>query len=110
KPTPTRNLILLDPAHGGSDTGAHLTNSALEKDVTLALTARIKPLLAAAGFTVLSTHDAAAELTPHQRARLANPPRPPPRPPPPSPSPAQIPPPSPTPPTSSTQPKPSPQP
>jgi N-acetylmuramoyl-L-alanine amidase len=72
RPTPTRSLILLDPAHGGSDTGAHLTNNALEKDVTLAFTARIKPLLAAAGFTVLSTHDADAELTTDQRAGIAN--------------------------------------
>jgi N-acetylmuramoyl-L-alanine amidase len=74
KPQPTvyRNLILLDPAHGGDDTGAQLPNNVLEKDVTLALVARIKPLLATTGFTILTTRDADANLPIDQRAGIAN--------------------------------------
>lgn len=75
KPVPAfyRNVIFLDPAHGGPDTGARL-NNALEKDVTLAFSARLRTVLGAAGFTVLSSRDsdAGASLTSEQRAGLAN--------------------------------------
>ena len=76
KPLPAfyRNLILLDPAHGGPDTGAHLPDNALEKDVTLAFAQRLRPALAAQGFTVVATRDSdpATGLTPDQRAGTAN--------------------------------------
>jgi N-acetylmuramoyl-L-alanine amidase len=76
KPLPAfyRNLILLDPAHGGPDTGAHLPDSALEKDVTLAFAQRLRPALAAQGFTVVTTRDfdPAAGLPTDQRAGTAN--------------------------------------
>jgi N-acetylmuramoyl-L-alanine amidase len=75
-PTPTlnRNLILLDPAHGGPDSGVTLSDHALEKDITLAIAARLRTALTAAGFTVVSTRDADASgpLTPDQRAEIAN--------------------------------------
>jgi N-acetylmuramoyl-L-alanine amidase len=68
------NLILLDPAHGGPDPGATLSDRALEKDVTLALAARLRTTLTAAGFTVIATRDAdpSVSLTPDQRAEIAN--------------------------------------
>jgi N-acetylmuramoyl-L-alanine amidase len=68
------NLILLDPAHGGPDNGATLDHQALEKDVTLALAAKLRATLTAAGFTVLSTRDADPPdlLSPDQRAETAN--------------------------------------
>lgn len=74
KPAPTlyRNLIFLDAAHGGSDTGARLPNNVLEKDVTLALASRIKTLLTAAGFYVVSSHETDSDLTTDQRAEIAN--------------------------------------
>lgn len=75
-PTSTlnRNLILLDPAHGGPDPGATLSDRTLEKDITLALAARLRTALAAAGFTVVATRDAdpSDPLTPDQRAEIAN--------------------------------------
>ncbi len=71
-PKPSRNVILLDPAHGGDDTGAQLPNNALEKEVTLAFATRLKPLLIAAGFTVLTTHDTDADLSTEIRAGIAN--------------------------------------
>ena len=69
-----RNLILLDPAHGGPDTGAHLPDNALEKDVTLAFAQRLRPAIAAQGFTVISTRDSdpASDLASDQRAGTAN--------------------------------------
>ncbi|HEX4576344.1 MAG TPA: N-acetylmuramoyl-L-alanine amidase [Edaphobacter sp.] len=69
-----RTTILLDPAHGGPDPGAHLPNNLLEKDVTLAFSARLRALLSTSGFTIISTHDAdpAVPFTTDQRAEIAN--------------------------------------
>jgi len=72
-----RNVIVLDPAHGGQDAGATLNGHALEKDVTLALAASLRATLTARGFTVVSTRDsdltaAAPLLTGDQRAGTAN--------------------------------------
>lgn len=66
--------ILLDPAHGGPDTGAHLANNALEKDVTLVFATRLKAALANQGITVLTTRDGdpAVAFTADQRAGIAN--------------------------------------
>ena len=74
KPAPTlyRNLIFLDPAHGGADTGASLPNNLLEKDITLALASRIKTLLTAAGFTVITSHETDTDISTDQRAEIAN--------------------------------------
>jgi N-acetylmuramoyl-L-alanine amidase len=69
-----RTVILLDPAHGGPDAGAHLPNSLLEKDFDLAFAAKLRTALASGGFTLISTRDSdpAAELTADQRAEIAN--------------------------------------
>jgi N-acetylmuramoyl-L-alanine amidase len=68
------NLVVLDPAHGGPDAGAKLGDQLLEKDVTLALAARMRATLTAAGFTVVATRDADSlvPLTNDQRAETAN--------------------------------------
>jgi len=73
QPTP-RTLIFIDPAHGGSDTGAHLPNNLLEKDITLAFAARLRTSLGAAGFSVISTRDAdpTTPYTTDQRAEIGN--------------------------------------
>jgi N-acetylmuramoyl-L-alanine amidase len=73
QPTP-RTIILLDPAHGGPDTGAHLPNNLLEKDVTLAFATRLRATLATSGFTIISTRDAdpTVPFTTDQRAEIAN--------------------------------------
>jgi N-acetylmuramoyl-L-alanine amidase len=76
KPPPAfyRNLIVLDPAHGGRDKGAQLSSSAVEKDVTLAFVQKLRPALVAQGFTVVATRDSDPpdELTTDQRAGTAN--------------------------------------
>jgi N-acetylmuramoyl-L-alanine amidase len=72
--TPRRTLILIDPAHGGPDTGAHLPNDVLEKDITLAFNNRLRALLSSNNFAVISTRtsDPAAAFTTDQRAEIAN--------------------------------------
>jgi N-acetylmuramoyl-L-alanine amidase len=68
----SENLVFLDPAHGGTDPGAHLGGAVEEKDVTLALAAQLRAALAAKGFSVLSARDGDAVVTADQRANLAN--------------------------------------
>jgi N-acetylmuramoyl-L-alanine amidase len=76
-----RMVILLDPAHGGLDSGSRISDATLEKDVTLALAFRLRSLLSARGFAVVMTRDAdnpsepTAEGTPltlDDRAGIAN--------------------------------------
>jgi N-acetylmuramoyl-L-alanine amidase len=79
-PAISHTIIVLDPAHGGTDTGAHISDKLEEKDLNLAFAARLRPLLANAGFNVIATRDAdpaptAQPLTPDLRAGIANHPR-----------------------------------
>lgn len=74
-----RDTIVLDPAHGGPDGGARINESLVEKDVNLQLATRLRSLLTARGFTVISTRDIATgddasgkALTSTQRAELTN--------------------------------------
>ena len=75
-----RGIILLDPAHGGVDSGSRISDSILEKDVTLNLAFRLRSLLSARGFSVVMTRDsdntipngATEALTLDDRAGLAN--------------------------------------
>jgi N-acetylmuramoyl-L-alanine amidase len=82
QPSPSRpaqaqknlNLVVLDPAHGGSEPGATIADKVLEKDVTLAVMAKLRTALAAAGFTVVSTREAdnPDPIATDQRAEIAN--------------------------------------
>jgi N-acetylmuramoyl-L-alanine amidase len=71
-----RDLVVLDPAHGGQDAGATLGDKIYEKDVTLAIAARLRATLTAAGFTVVATRDSDSvdpnPMTYDQRAEIAN--------------------------------------
>jgi N-acetylmuramoyl-L-alanine amidase len=73
-PGMNKNVIVVDAAHGGADAGATLGDKVQEKDVTLALAARLRAVLTAAGFTVVATRDAdsANPPTSDQRAETAN--------------------------------------
>jgi N-acetylmuramoyl-L-alanine amidase len=85
-PTPAaiqinRMVILLDPGHGGMDSGSRISDTTVEKDVTLALAFRLRSLLSARGFTVVMTRDAdtpaepdaaGGQLTLDDRAGIAN--------------------------------------
>jgi len=76
-----RTVIVLDPAHGGVDSGSQITDKTVEKDVTLALAFRLRSLLTARGFSVVMTRDqdvpavpnaAGTPLTLDDRAGIAN--------------------------------------
>lgn len=73
-----RDTVVIDPAHGGADGGARINDHLEEKDVTLALAARLRSLLAARGFNVVSTREddlgsrSGTPLSTDQRAEMAN--------------------------------------
>jgi N-acetylmuramoyl-L-alanine amidase len=76
-----RRVIVIDPAHGGVDSGSQISDTTVEKDVTLALAFRLRALLAVRGFTVVMTRDAdtpaepdatGSSLTLDGRAGIAN--------------------------------------
>src|SRR5580658_1380809 len=70
-PASPRFVVLLDAAHGGDDPGGHLTNQA-EKDFTLALSVRLRSLLSARGFQVITTRESDSAVVSDQRAETAN--------------------------------------
>jgi N-acetylmuramoyl-L-alanine amidase len=65
-------LIIIDAAHGGSDPGALLTPTALEKDVTLNVARRLRQELSARGILCRLVRDGDATLTTDQRAAFVN--------------------------------------
>lgn len=72
----SRSVVVLDPAHGGADAGAHLAfsdgSNQDEKAFTLALSTRLRALLAARGFMVYTTRDGDLSIEASQRAVVAN--------------------------------------
>ena len=73
-PATVRTIVVLDAAHGGPETGAMINDHLAEKDVTLALAARLRSTLQSHNFTIVTTRDGdpAAGLTTNQRAEIAN--------------------------------------
>jgi N-acetylmuramoyl-L-alanine amidase len=68
----SRFVVVLDAAHGGDDSGGHLANGQLEKTFTLALSVRLRSLLAARGIQVVTTRESDANVEPNRRAEIAN--------------------------------------
>lgn len=64
-------MVVLDAAHGGDDAGAGLGNTP-EKNYTLSLSVRLRSLLMARGFQVVTTREADATIEPDRRAEIAN--------------------------------------
>ncbi len=69
---PPRFLVVVDPAHGGTDPGAALGAGLFEKDVTLAIARRIRTELDQRGIAAVLLRDSDATLTLDQRAVAAN--------------------------------------
>lgn len=67
-------LVVLDPAHGGTEGGAVLGDHVAEKDITLAIASKLRAALSTNGFNVVSTRDAGGSdpLSTDQRAEIAN--------------------------------------
>jgi len=71
-PTFHRVLAVVDPAHGGEERGAALTNTLAEKDVTLGFARLLRHELEIRGFAVALLRDADTTSTLDQRAAAAN--------------------------------------
>jgi N-acetylmuramoyl-L-alanine amidase len=65
-------LAVVDPAHGGAERGAALTDTLAEKDVTLGFARLLRHELEQRGFSVLLLRNADINLTLDQRAGTAN--------------------------------------
>src|SRR3954447_17854011 len=70
--TPPKALIMIDPAHGGTESGAVLNATVLEKDVTLALARRLRLDLGTRGFVAELVRDSDINLSTDDRAAKAN--------------------------------------
>ena len=71
RPSP-RFAVVIDAAHGGTDTGARLSDHLLEKDLVLNLSVRLRSILSAHGMYVVTTRESDSTLTPVNRAETAN--------------------------------------
>jgi N-acetylmuramoyl-L-alanine amidase len=67
-----RILVAVDPAHGGDERGAALTDTLAEKNVTLGFARLLRHELENRGFAVALLRDADTSLTLDQRAAAAN--------------------------------------
>jgi N-acetylmuramoyl-L-alanine amidase len=67
-----RLLAVVDPAHGGYERGAALTETLAEKDVTLGFARLLRHELEIRGFAVVLLRDGDTSLTLDQRAAAAN--------------------------------------
>ena len=67
-----RTIIVVDPAHGGSERGAALTDTLAEKNVTLGFARLLRHELEQRGFSVLMLRESDDTLSLDQRAGTAN--------------------------------------
>lgn len=65
-------IVVLDPAHGGTDPGAHGTGGMRESDIVLDLAAQVKRSLESQGFQVLQTRTTNENPSFDDRSALAN--------------------------------------
>ena len=72
-PAPAQRFtVLLDAAHGGDDAGGRLASGQMEKAATLALSVRLRSLLAARGMAVVTTREGDVTVDPLKRAETAD--------------------------------------
>lgn len=69
---PPRFVVVVDAAHGGSDTGAKIGSGVLEKDITLTLAGRLRSALRARGVDVVMTRQTDTNVNALDRAQTAN--------------------------------------
>lgn len=65
-------VIVLDPAHGGDDSGARISPALEEKSITLELATHLRALLQARGFSVVITRTGDTDPDMSTRAGIAN--------------------------------------
>ena len=72
QPRPGLNIVVLDPAHGGTDPGARGVGGIRESDIVLDLAAQVRHGLEAQGFQVMQTRSANENPSFDDRSALAN--------------------------------------
>ena len=66
-----KHLIVIDPAHGGKDTGVKIKDKVYEKDITLAIALALqKELVKERNTQVILTRDSDIELSPEERKKI----------------------------------------
>ena len=65
-------LVVIDPGHGGTDTGARITPILSEKEITLALARRLRQELQARHVAVIMLRDSDSDLSLDQRVAATN--------------------------------------
>jgi N-acetylmuramoyl-L-alanine amidase len=68
----TPNIVVIDPAHGGTDPGARGTGGIRESEVVLEFTAQIKTALESLGFQVMQTRQGNENPSFDDRSAIAN--------------------------------------
>lgn len=71
-PRPGLNIVVLDPAHGGTDPGARGVGGIRESDIVLDLAAQVRRGLEAQGFQVIQTRSTNENPSFDDRSALAN--------------------------------------
>lgn len=71
-PATPRFVVVIDAAHGGTDSGAGLGSGLAEKSVTLALSVRLRSTLQARGISVVTTRESDTTIPPLNRAEAVN--------------------------------------
>ena len=69
---PGLNIVVLDPAHGGTDLGARGTGGIHESDIVLEIAAQVRTALEAQGFQVVQTRQGNANPSFDDRSAMAN--------------------------------------
>ena len=69
---PPQFSVVIDAAHGGADTGAHLNEKLEEKDLVLDLAVQLRSTLSAHGIPVTTTREIDINLPAMRRAEVAN--------------------------------------
>src|SRR5689334_11402661 len=72
EPEQKRFLVVIDPAHGGSDLGSRFNATSNEKDLTLAFARRLRSELQSQNIAARLLRDSDVQLTADQRAIAAN--------------------------------------
>src|ERR1700689_1299909 len=70
--TSPRFGVVIDASHGGSDSGARLSDHQLEKDLVLTLSVRLRSTLSAHGIYVVTTRESDGAIAALNRAEAAN--------------------------------------
>jgi N-acetylmuramoyl-L-alanine amidase len=70
--SPVRVQVVIDPAHGGDDSGERFTDTLLEKDLNLAVARRLRSALAQQGIVSLLLRDGDRDLSADDRSLATN--------------------------------------